>query len=216
MIRNGDVANMKMSPEEFNDLFNRIDNSFVLPEQLGYNYQKKYADYFAGKGPILDIGCGHGAFLRALKEKNINAMGIDLDYSNYMTCNKKGYNCIHGDAFEHLDKIGEKFDKTGHYGGISLIHVIEHFDGITAVKLLVLIFEALKNDGVFVLITPDFSDENVHKDIFWLSSTHIRPYPPRWLINAFHKIGFDVISSGKDSDVGDLFIVGIKRDQKQK
>lgn len=193
---------MKMSKEEFNKLFNRIDNGFVGSKEHVYNYQNKYTKYFKGKENVLDIGCGQGAFLRALKEQNIRSTGLDMDHERVNQLNENGYKVLVKDAFNYMDDNKECFD------GISMFHMIEHFDGVKAIELLVLIYEALKKDGVIILITPDF--KQTHENQFWLSSTHIRPYPLMWLENAFKEIGFKIIDRGKDSQGGDTFIVGVK------
>jgi 2-polyprenyl-3-methyl-5-hydroxy-6-metoxy-1,4-benzoquinol methylase len=191
-----------MKPAELKELFDRIDNGFIGTEEHVYGYQNKYANAFVGRSPVLDIGCGQGAFLRALNEKGIDATGLDLNPNNIEIISNKGYKALCGNAFTHLE------ENPDFYGGISMFHMIEHFDGETAVKLLVLIYEALKKGGVFCLITPDFQEVGLHN--FWLSSTHVRPYPLMWLQNAFKEIGFNVVQGGKDPDGGDTFIVGVK------
>lgn len=194
---------MKMSKFEFDKLFSRIDNGFVGSEQHVYNYQNKYAQYFKGKSNVLDIGCGQGAFLRSLKENGINATGLDMDEGRVNNLNQNGYNVLVKDAFTYLDDNKETFD------GISMFHMIEHFDGYKAVELLVLIFESLQKNGVVILITPNFHQTFANQ--FWLSTSHVRPYPLLWLENALKEIGFNIKESGYDPQCEDTFIVGVKK-----
>jgi 2-polyprenyl-3-methyl-5-hydroxy-6-metoxy-1,4-benzoquinol methylase len=201
-----------MSEEQFQQLFNDIDNGFVGDEESAYHYQKGYAGVFDGGSPVLDIGCGQGAFLRALNERGVESVGLDMNPKNIEFCKDKGYSVIQADAFSYLASVGEEH-KDGLYGGMSMFHMIEHFDGETAVRLLVLMHEALKQGGKIAIITPNFAVERVYKDNFWLSSTHVRPYPEKWLLNALRHIGFDIVALGSDanSSLFDTYIVGVKR-----
>lgn len=201
-----------MSEEQFQQLFNDIDNGFVGDEESAYHYQRNYAKFFKGKTPVLDIGCGQGAFLRALNEQGVESVGLDMNPKNIDYCLNKGHKVIEADAFSYLAKVGEE-NEEGLYGGISMFHMIEHFDGETAVRLMVLIHEALRKGGIITIVTPNFSVDRVYKDNFWLSSTHVRPYPDRWLYNALNYIGFNIIACGSDQDSSllDTYIVGVKR-----
>jgi O-antigen chain-terminating methyltransferase len=188
---------------EFDDLFNRIDNAFVGTEEHVYSYQSKYAGYFKKGDLVLDIGCGQGAFLRALKESGINGVGIDMNSKNASLCNDKGYNVYRADMFQFLRE-------SDNLGGIFAGHVIEHFSGYEAVSLLKTCYDALGNGKPLVLLTPNFADDHIHRTNFWLSATPVRPYPLEWLQVAFREIGFTVLSCGYDYQGGDTFIVGVK------
>lgn len=197
---------MRMSLEQFHKLVSRIDNSFVGSEEHVYGYQAKYASFFdPALGTVADIGCGQGAFLRALTERNVPCVGIDFDQRNIDICTEKGYTVLNVDASEFMDR------NTGKLGGIALMHVIEHYDGFKGLQFLVECHEALKQGGVLVLITPNFADEIIHKSSFWVNSSHIRPYPLPMLKNALEHIGFYVVTQGFDPFGGDAYIVGMKK-----
>lgn len=48
-------------------------------------------------GPVVDIGCGDGFFLSKLREKGIEAWGIDVSASAVQRCREKGLNAIESD-----------------------------------------------------------------------------------------------------------------------
>jgi 2-polyprenyl-3-methyl-5-hydroxy-6-metoxy-1,4-benzoquinol methylase len=198
---------VKISSDRIKELFDRIDNSFVGDESSAYSYQRKYANYFKPNEVVVDIGCGEGSFLQALSEKRVRGIGIDSNSIKIKHCQSKGYEAFDTDGFEYISSFDEGLD------GIFNAHMIEHLDGENAVRFLVLCYNALKVGGKLIVITPNFEVEDVRKRNFWLSSTHIRPYPQQWLENAFKEIGFEVIASGEDRDttLKDTFIVGVKK-----
>lgn len=204
---------MRMRKEDFELLYDKIDNGFVGGVDSAYQYQKFYAPYFHGKNNVLDIGCGKGAFLKALQENGIKGTGIDTTQENVDYCREQGYLVANKNAFEYLGMAGRINGEEGVHDGMAMFHMIEHFNTKTAVELLVLMHEGLKTGGVVVIVTPNFQHEDVHKNNFWLSSTHVRPYPEQWLRNAFGYVGFDVLFSGADtnSPLDDTYIVGVKR-----
>ncbi len=60
---------------------------------------------------VLEVGCGSGILLEALREvgiKNENILGSDINFDAVQECQKKGFNCIVSDLFENIPKL--KFD----------------------------------------------------------------------------------------------------------
>ena len=58
---------------------------------------------------ILDVGCGDGALIEALiKEKNIDARGIELEEDKVKECISKGLSVIEGDAETELSQFPDK------------------------------------------------------------------------------------------------------------
>ena len=99
----------------------------------------------------LDLGSADGSFVKVLKEKGFNALGLDIKDLN----------------FEN-DKFTQKDDT---FDLITAISVIEHLSNpnnfLTEVK------RVLKKDGFFILVTPNwkFDMKNFYND-----PTHIKPY----------------------------------------
>ena len=57
----------------------------------------------------LDVGCGDGTLIEALiKEKNIDARGIELEEDNVKKCISKGLAVIEGDAETELGQFPDK------------------------------------------------------------------------------------------------------------
>jgi len=58
---------------------------------------------------VLDVGCGDGSLIEALiKEKNIDARGIELEEDKVKECISKGLSVIEGDAETELSQFPDK------------------------------------------------------------------------------------------------------------
>ncbi len=99
----------------------------------------------------LDLGSADGSFVKVLKEKGFNAIGLDIKDLN----------------FEN-DKFTQKDDT---FDLITAISVIEHLSNpnnfLTEVK------RVLKKDGFFILVTPNWKYDMKN---FYNDPTHIKPY----------------------------------------
>lgn len=68
------------------------------------------------RGPVLDVGCGDGFMLEHLKNKGIQAYGVDHSAVAIEQCHTKGFDVY--DSFEHLPKI--------QFSCALLLDVLEH------------------------------------------------------------------------------------------
>jgi 2-polyprenyl-3-methyl-5-hydroxy-6-metoxy-1,4-benzoquinol methylase len=98
---------------------------------------------------ILEIGCSVGYFLSLLKEKNINAYGVELNVSRTKFVNDH----LNIPCFENLEKCESqnlKFDK------IFLFYVLEYItDPIDYFKRLI---NMLNVGGSIILVSPNLDD----------------------------------------------------------
>ncbi len=172
------------------ELYGFADEDFV------YKLQKKYVKYFK-KGPILDLGCGRGIFLKILKEQEIEALGVDNSNEVFNYTRSKDLNIYRDDAFVFLKRAIKERQK---YEGIFCSHFIEHLTVDQAQIFLSLCFKVLKPKGRLIIITPNPKDLRVITDIFWLDKTHVRPYPLDLLRVLFIKSRYKIKESGVDQD----------------
>jgi SAM-dependent methyltransferase len=169
-------------------------------------WHARYANYFTGvSGDILDIGCGSGIFLEILRDLGLPACGIDPDPEMVAVCQELGLQALTGD--ERL--LGEYPPDS--LGGIHASHVIEHVDGTRAIALVENALAALKPGGLLLIRTPNWRNDTVRHEGFWLDITHIRPYPLPLLEQVFKDAGFEITASGfEEFGWNDTFIVGRK------
>lgn len=57
---------------------------------------------------VLDLGCGDGTLLKMLKNKGINARGVDINQDNIVKCLEKGLCVFQGDIDEGLADYPDK------------------------------------------------------------------------------------------------------------
>ncbi|WP_010521407.1 class I SAM-dependent methyltransferase [Aquimarina agarivorans] len=95
------------------------------------------------KASVLDIGCGTGSFLEALKNKSWNVIGAEPNQGAKSKAEEKGIDCV-----SKTNEIGQKFDI------ITMWHVLEHVPDLEAqfneFKRL------LKLNGKIVIAVPNF------------------------------------------------------------
>jgi SAM-dependent methyltransferase len=100
---------------------------------------------------ILDIGCGMGFFLMALRKNGYQqALGIDSDRSQIASCEAKNLSVTYSpDTIEYLGDHTESFDL------ITAFDVIEHVPPAEQIRFIRSIHQALKHSGKCLLTTPN-------------------------------------------------------------
>jgi methionine biosynthesis protein MetW len=74
--------------------------------------QRLIADWIAEGARVLDLGCGDGALLAALREtKGVTGYGIEIDSDNLTACIARGVNVIHSNLDAGLSEFdADSFD----------------------------------------------------------------------------------------------------------
>ena len=155
-------------------------------EDLVRRTQERFVKLFRNSGPVLDIGCGRGVFLELLKKAGIEGVGIDHSSESISVCRQKGLVVDQEDARKYLAGA------PGRFGGIFCSHVIEHMDYDSAMAFLSLCHQALRPEGIVIIVTPNPEDLAVIAEFFWLDPTHIRPYPKLLLQSMVQANGFAI------------------------
>ena len=153
---------------------------------------KKFLPYLENCNSVLDIGCGQGVFLELLEETGIKGIGIDIDELNIQTCKWNNLEVLQMDAIEYLSSTKNRFD------AVFCSHIIEHYNGYDAVKLISESCKVLKKNGVMIIVTPNPSNLRVITEIFWMDITHIRPYPLPLLKQILSESGLEIIHAEKE------------------
>jgi methionine biosynthesis protein MetW len=73
------------------------------------NEFKIIANLLPSQSRVLDVGCGDGALIEVLiKQKNIDARGVELEESKVKQCISKGLSVIQGNAETELGQFPDK------------------------------------------------------------------------------------------------------------
>ena len=121
-------------------------------EEIKVNYSK----YFPvdKNACCLDIGIGNGEMLHLLQDSGyVNAEGADISPSTIKRCSDRGYRCsLVENTVDFLKKYPGKFSM------ISMFHVIEHISREEILPIITACYEALRDDGVLLLETPNMAN----------------------------------------------------------
>jgi len=124
---------------------------------------------------ILDFGCGHGKYLRALANMGCQVAGVDTNQNYIREAQSEGFVCHSDEAF--LSETREIFDV------ILLSHLIEHLTPEQLINLIPGLCSRLGARGRLIIITP------VPGERFFHDFSHVRPYLPQSIRHAFGQAG---------------------------
>jgi 2-polyprenyl-3-methyl-5-hydroxy-6-metoxy-1,4-benzoquinol methylase len=152
--------------------------------------QRIYVPYFAGKGPVLDVGCGRGEFLELMSAAGIEARGLDSDLDMVLQCKEKGLDVAQCDALQYL--AGTPDDSLG---GIFSAQVIEHLTTAQLSELISLAARKLRPGGLIILETLNPESLFVHYKWFWMDLSHVRLIHPQTLAFLLESAGLVEVST---------------------
>ena len=148
--------------------------------------QWEYVKYFEGKKNVIDLGCGRGEFLELLKERGIEAKGVDLYNEFAAVCQMNGLNVTCGDALHFLNTQQK-------VGGIFAAQLIEHLTINQLVELCRLAFEKLEEGAYIVMETPNPTCLTIFSNAFYVDPSHNKPIHPLTAEYILRQSGFSDI-----------------------
>lgn len=154
----------------------------------GWYHRFQFERWFKeNSGPILDVACSVGDFIR-VKPEIIE--GIDIDDDALDKARKSGFNVTKVD----IDKGEMSKLETGKYSGVMARQIIEHlYNPLGFVKE---IRRVLKDGGKAVILTPNCPYALSHA--FYDDYTHKRPLTKASLNMLAHDAGFTNIKIYQD------------------
>ena len=132
-----------------------------------------FADLFAGRKRIVDLGCGRGIFLGLMRDKGVGAYGVDTDPRMVAQCAERGLECVEADALGHLRSLPDRA-----IDGLYARHIAEHVLPGELVAMLRQARRVLTPGAPLVFVTPNAATLTVGAHSFWLDPSHVRPIPP--------------------------------------
>ena len=138
-------------------------------------------------GPVLDVGCGRGEFLKLLASASIPSRGIEVNPVSVESARTAGLEVEQGDALAHLEGI-----PAGRLGAVVAFQVVEHWSPGDIFRFLQGARRAIAGGGVVIAETIN-SDSLSALRAFYLDPTHVRPVPPETLRFLAESAGFTEI-----------------------
>jgi 2-polyprenyl-3-methyl-5-hydroxy-6-metoxy-1,4-benzoquinol methylase len=165
----------------------------ILPDLYGNELASRKATW-------LDVGCGHGELLVALRElcgDNVEALGIEPNRLKIPAARLRGLNVDYFDLASHHRK----------YDTISLLNVFSHVPNPR--EFLQLVRQRLTPRGEILLETGDTANlrADQHPRPFLLPD-HLSFTSAEILSNILKHVGFEIINIKKYPDLKLRFIIG--------
>ncbi len=139
-----------------------------LRERLG-----GYVDLFAGLAPVVDLGCGRGEFLELLRERGIEARGVEGNVQAVAVCRGNGLDVAEGDLVDFL-----RTQPAGSLGGVFAAQVVEHLPPAVLQAMLAEAHRALRPEGRLVLETVNTRSVVGFLEVYLRDLTHRTPLHP--------------------------------------
>jgi SAM-dependent methyltransferase len=128
----------------FEDQFRGSDDSVAA--KLG-----EYVPIFAGASDVIDLGCGRGEFLLALRAAGVSARGVDTNADMVAVARERGLDVTTADALSYVSGLADESA-----GGIIATQVVEHLTAPYLLRLLEAAHRVLRPGApiVFETINP--------------------------------------------------------------
>ena len=120
-------------------------------DEIVSNERLSRLEHFSRKEALLDIGCNVGTFLGVARDRGWRSVvGIEPNLHAANVCENNGLTVINKPySPDIVSKLNQRFS------AIVLTDVIEHLENLT--ELMSTIGELLTDDGVILVVTPNFS-----------------------------------------------------------
>lgn len=141
-----------------------------------------YLPLFAHADPVVDVGCGRGELLELLRERGIQAHGIDSNQAMVDECRSRGLSAERDDALSYLTR-----QEDGGLGGLTAIQVVEHFEPSYLLRVLEAAYQKMRPGAPLVLETINPACWMAFFETYIRDLTHARPLHPdtlRYLVQA--------------------------------
>ena len=150
--------------------------------------------------PVVDLGCGRGEWLLALKEQGIPVRGVDSNVVCVTECASKGLDVELDDLVTFL---GKQPDQS--VGAFTLFQVLEHLPFDVLLTTLRQIRRVLVPGGRLIAEVPNAKNLRVSAGTFWIDPTHHRPLYPELLLFLADEVGFSNATGIYSNDLSPKF-----------
>jgi SAM-dependent methyltransferase len=147
--------------------------------------------------PVLDIGCGYGFGMRALRHLGFSSIeGVELSSEQARVAVKAGFQV-------HLTEDTEKFllDRPGKYGFIVLMDVLEHLPVERQIDLLRAIHGALLPSGRLFMTVPN-ANSPLASRWRYIDFTHYSSFTEHTVQFVLRNAGFSEVKVCAEKGIG--------------
>jgi SAM-dependent methyltransferase len=146
---------------------------------------RAYVPIFSAASDVLDIGCGRGEFLSALRAAGVSARGVDANPDMAAAARERGLDATVGDAFAYIDALPDDS-----LGGAIATQVVEHLEPAYLMRLVDALAHKLRRGAPIVLETINPACWLAFFSSYIRDFTHVRPVHPETLQYLLRASGF--------------------------
>jgi len=170
---------------------------FTAPEYLAFEERFRgtpedirdrlafYLPHFDGRAPVVELGSGRGEFLDLLRERGVEARGVDDNQDMVGYCRERGLAVEQGDLLAYVRGLPDRS-----VGGIFAAQVIEHLPPAVLRETLTACYRSLRHDGKLVVETVNPRSLLALVEAFYRDLTHQKPLHPETLEFLLRAAGF--------------------------
>lgn len=147
-----------------------------------------YLPIFEGRSDVLDIGCGRGELLSALRTAGVPARGIDTNAEMVAVARDRALDVARADALGYLQSLPDTS-----LGGIVATQVIEHLEPAYLLRLIDVAGRKLRQGAPIVLETINPACWLAFFSSYIRDLTHVRPIHPDTLQYLLRASGFEQV-----------------------
>jgi SAM-dependent methyltransferase len=147
-----------------------------------------YVPIFSGASNVLDVGCGRGELLEALRESGVAARGVDVSPAMVEICRSRAFDVELSDALAYVARQPD-----GSLGGLIAIQVVEHFTPAYLTRFLEAAYHALTPGAPLVLETINPNCWMAFFETYIRDLTHQQPLHPDTLRHLVQASGFSSV-----------------------
>jgi O-antigen chain-terminating methyltransferase len=138
---------------------------------------------------VVDLGCGRGEMLAALKAAGVPARGVDANADMAAIAHERGLDATQGDALAYLEALDDES-----IGGIVATQVIEHLEPAYLTRLLSTASHKMQRGAPIVLETINPACWLAFFSSYIRDLTHVRPVHPDTLQYLLRASGFSEVT----------------------
>ena len=159
---------------------------------------RDYVPIFHGRTGVVDLGCGRGELLAALKTAGIEARGVDTNPRMVAVAREQGLDVSHHDALGYLRSVADES-----IGGVIATQVVEHLEPAYLVQLLDTAAQKMRPGAPIVLETINPACWLAFFSSYIRDVTHVRPVHPETLQYLLRASGFERVELRYSAPVPD-------------
>jgi O-antigen chain-terminating methyltransferase len=175
-----------------------FENQFRGSEAEIRRRVEDYVPILAAASDIVDIGCGRGELLAALKAQAVKARGVDMNPAMVELCRGRGLDVEVGDALSYLERQGDES-----IGGLVAVQVVEHFEPAYLMRFLEAAHHKMRPGAPLILETINAACWMAFFETYLRDLTHQRPLHPDTLRYVVESSGFSAVDVQFRSPVGE-------------